>query len=335
MGKSNIQCPICNLFVTNYQNYGNDNYYYNCFRCGEFRITLEAKEDINSFVDGLTQRNIVSSWIREHPGLIIKQATLANLKNISIPSVEEKSIKLLLYLSKLYPIAGQEIDDIISKVGQQLTYNRKIKEEGITPANERESMRFLPIQSIAWAQNQSEVGYLLLEYLGKHKGFIISEPKWKISPKGWEYIESIKKINPLSNICFIAMKFEDRLMDFSDKWMEPAIICSGYKPVRINKVQHNNLIDDEIIANIRKSKFIVADLTGNSYGVYFEAGFARGLGLETIYLCEKKYFDEQGAHFDINHYPFILWEENEGEKLQSELQLRIEATFGKGNYINE
>ena len=309
MVTSNIQCPICNLFALDNQRTSDDNYFYNCFRCGEYRITLKAKEDFNSFIKGLTHRNLVSSWVREHPGVIIKGDTLANLKNISSPSVEEKSIKLLLYLSKLYPIAGQEIDNIISRVGHQLTLNRKIKDEGITPANIEESKKFLPIQSVCWAQNQSEVGYLFEEYLCGYKGFIISKPQWRISPKGWEYLESVRKLNPLSNICFIAMKFEDRLMEFSDKWIEQGIIDSGYQPIRINKLQHNNLIDDEIIANIRKSKFIIADLTGNSFGVYFEAGFARGLGLEAIYLCEKKYFDELGTHFDINHYPFILWKE--------------------------
>ena len=35
---------------------------------------------------------------------------------------------------------------------------------------------------------------------------------------------------------------------------------------------------DRIIAQIRASKFVVADFTRNRGGVYYEAGFALGLG---------------------------------------------------------
>ena len=173
---------------------------------------------------------------------------------------------------------------------------------------------------------------LFYNYLGNYKKYITYENEKKISPKGWEYLDSLKNKNTSSIICFIAMKFDDRLMNFSDNWVESAVSESGYKPIRINKVQHNNLIDDEIITAIRQSKFIIADLTGNSFGVYFESGYARGFGLETIYICEKGFFEKEKIHFDINHYPFLLWEEGKGEEFKKDLQFRIEATLGKGSY---
>lgn len=46
----------------------------------------------------------------------------------------------------------------------------------------------------------------------------------------------------------------------------------------IGSKEHSNKIDDEIIGEIRRSAFIVADFTGHRGGVYFEAGFAMGLG---------------------------------------------------------
>ena len=48
------------------------------------------------------------------------------------------------------------------------------------------------------------------------------------------------------------------------------------KAVRIDRLEHNRKIDDEIIAEIRRSRYLVADFTGNRAGVYFEAGFALG-----------------------------------------------------------
>ena len=42
---------------------------------------------------------------------------------------------------------------------------------------------------------------------------------------------------------------------------------------------------------IRKSKFLIADFTGQRGGVYYEAGFAYGLGLPVIWTCRKDWFD--------------------------------------------
>ena len=62
---------------------------------------------------------------------------------------------------------------------------------------------------------------------------------------------------------------------------------AGYEAVRIDEKEHTNKIDDEIIAEIRRSRFVVADFTqgkdGARGGVYYEAGFAHGLGIEVIF----------------------------------------------------
>jgi len=160
----------------------------------------------------------------------------------------------------------------------------------------------------------------------------LSENRWIITPSGWEHIYSLRSANRDSQSACIAMRFLPELIDYNDKYIIPAIINAGYKPIRVDMEEHLDLIDDRIVAGIRKSKFIVADLTENSYGVYYEAGFARGLGLPVIYLCNKKYFEEQKVHFDINHYSFLLWENDKGDTIKDNLQLRIEATIGRGSY---
>ena len=60
-----------------------------------------------------------------------------------------------------------------------------------------------------------------------------------------------------------------------------------YRAIKIDTHEHINDINDEIIAQIRRSRFMVCDLTGYRGGVYFEAGFAYGLGLDVIYTCRK------------------------------------------------
>jgi nucleoside 2-deoxyribosyltransferase len=104
--------------------------------------------------------------------------------------------------------------------------------------------------------------------------------------------------------------------------MAPAISDSGFKPVRIDLKEHNNEITDEIVAEIRNSEFVVADFTGQRPGVYYEAGFAMGLGRTVIWCCRK---DEiQKLHFDTNHRNHIDWQTP--EELRRRLYNRIRAT---------
>jgi nucleoside 2-deoxyribosyltransferase len=80
--------------------------------------------------------------------------------------------------------------------------------------------------------------------------------------------------------------------------------------VRIDKKEHSNKIDDEIIAEIRRSKFLVADFTCEKEkvrgGVYFEAGFAMGLGIPVIWTCAQQSIGD--LHFDTRQYNHIVWD---------------------------
>ena len=98
-----------------------------------------------------------------------------------------------------------------------------------------------------------------------------------------------------------------------------------YSPKRVDEHQHNNKIDIEIFKLIEKSKFLIADLTGNRGGVYYEAGYAKGLGLQVIYSVKRDWFDK--VHFDLNHENLIVWDTI--EELKEALEKRVLATFGE------
>jgi len=184
----------------------------------------------------------------------------------------------------------------------------------------------------SWSEDFEELCYLLEEYLEREMKLIETLPNtntgsYRITPKGWAYIESFYQANPNSQIGFIAMWFSDSV---KDAWLaiDNGIRAAGYKPFRVDQKQHNNKIDDEIIAGIRGSKFLVADLTDHRGGVYYEAGLAQGLGLEVIWLCRKS--DLQKMHFDIRQYNTIFWEHDKLADLTMALKVRIEAKFGHG-----
>ena len=72
----------------------------------------------------------------------------------------------------------------------------------------------------------------------------------------------------------------------------------------------------------------MADFTGHRGGVYFEAGFALGLGLQVIWTVRKDALE--GSHFDTRQFNFIQWEDGKLPEFRAALQNRIEATIGRG-----
>lgn len=100
--------------------------------------------------------------------------------------------------------------------------------------------------------------------------------------------------------------------------------------MRIDKIDDVHKIDDEIFAEIRRSRFVVADMTqgddGARGGVYFEAGFAQGLSIPVLYTCRKDKM--KNLAFDTKQFYHIEW--CTPEELYEQLLMRILAIVGEG-----
>lgn len=124
-----------------------------------------------------------------------------------------------------------------------------------------------------------------------------------------------------------------RRMPRTKNGIEPAIRESGYRAVRIDKKEHVNKIDDEIIAEIRRSKFLVADFTCEKEkirgGVYFEAGYAMASPIPVIWTCSNSSIND--LHFDTRQYNHIVWDTP--QTLRRLLKARIGAVIGDGPLV--
>jgi hypothetical protein len=146
----------------------------------------------------------------------------------------------------------------------------------------------------------------------------------KITVSGWKRLQQIRETAHRSWQAFVAMWFDKKQMgDIFAAAIAPALRRSGYDPVRVDLLQHNDKIDDRIIAEIRRSGLVVADFTGCRGGVYFEAGFARGLGIPVIWTCREDFIGE--LHFDTRQLNHITWKG--ATDLQEQLYNRIAATM--------
>jgi hypothetical protein len=146
---------------------------------------------------------------------------------------------------------------------------------------------------------------------------------------GWVRVGELQRGAIESTRAFVAMSFKP---DWDAVWKEgiqPAIDedC-GYRAIRMDAVEHTEDINDRIIAEIRRSKFMVADFSANPGGVYLEAGFEMGLGRTVIWTCQDDEDKKKALHFDISHYNFIFWKTP--LELRQRLRDRIQALFGEG-----
>ena len=163
----------------------------------------------------------------------------------------------------------------------------------------------------------------ILEDFGfiKRKG---SNHEYSFTVDGWKHLGKLQSKKTDMPQAFIAMWF-DSTMSMVRETIKKAVADSGYVPVTIDEKEHNNQIVPEIFYEIQNSKFMVADLCGHRNGVYYEAGYAKGLGKEVILTCRCDHFNDR--HFDVAQQSTIVYENH--EDLYSKLLKRIEVTVGK------
>jgi len=165
-------------------------------------------------------------------------------------------------------------------------------------------------------------------------GYIVIDEEWKedlvnhliglkghFTPAGVFRVEELRSSGKSKKV-FIAMAFET---DYSKTIKSAVKKGCGMLKLNAETVDEKNYlgsIPDRIISEINKSKFVVADYTGNNPGVYYESGYARGRGIEVIETCNKEWFKKNGLHFDVAQRNMILWDnENDfSEKIRDRLE---------------
>jgi nucleoside 2-deoxyribosyltransferase len=169
---------------------------------------------------------------------------------------------------------------------------------------------------LGYCRNRQEFEYLL-EYL-RGQTLLSGEA---LTVPGWERVRELRVAGVESTQAFVAMSFHESLRPADTKGIRPAIEAAGYKPVVMFELEHVDRIDDRILVEISRSRFMVADFTDHRPGVYFEAGYALGQRKTVIWTCRKD--DREGVHFDIRQYNRIEW--GDPEELRDRLYNRISA----------
>ena len=129
------------------------------------------------------------------------------------------------------------------------------------------------------------------------------------------------------NQIFVAMMFSDETNDVYQNCYKKVIQSLNYACMRIDEKDFTGSIISEITSEISDSVAIIADLTGNRGGVYYEAGVARGLQLcnhpiKLLLTCKQDFFNKEKVHFDVSGDNILLYNDTSDliEKLNKRLQ---------------
>ena len=189
--------------------------------------------------------------------------------------------------------------------------------------------------ALSYSNKEEEMVYFLNHL--KESGWIKYDGnfRFQVTVEGFKKIkESSKSDN--SKTAFIAMWIDPSMKNLKQS-IEKAVKNTGYDPLRIDDKKHINKIDDEILSEIEKARFVVCDLTSAATdkprsSVYFEAGYAKGKKIPVIWTCKKQMKEVHFNSFDTRQYKCLFWDENNMADFIKELQTHIEDDkyIGKG-----
>lgn len=280
-----------------------------------------APDEMERLATWLVDQRIQAVWIPE-----ITQAVIEYVKQKRPLEVHERADRLLKHLAGKSTSAGEALD--IGAEGSRDSFGGWVKGDSPTTW-----------AALAWSESSKwEEIRFFIDYLEEQGWVAVTSGgrggemvQVKVTIQGYRRLADVAVSRDLSQ-AFVAMWFGDEMKEHFEKGIRPAIENLGYDVFKIDEKPDVDKIDDEIIGEIRRSRFLVADFTHGSAGarggVYYEAGFAYGLGLTVIRSCRKDIMDRNELHFDVRQHYHIAWETS--EQLRDGLERRIRALIGEG-----
>lgn len=322
MNKIAEPCPVCKTMTAYYfeDDYGRK-LLVDCPRCGKYCLEGKGLTHSQDFSNPKIMP-VISYWIRKHqaetPPTIDKDKLSAIIKENYLPSNIQQVENLINYFGDNAKSPSDSVDGNVCKLVAVI---------GCSTENDiRYHLDYLKHRDIIYVGSPST-----------DSPFI--ENPFKIftaclTHLGWEKYYELQRTNVDSRLAFMAMQYDNEVLKklFRDIII-PAVRETGYEIRKLDDVKRAGLIDDKLRVEIRRSKFVLSDLTDDNRGAYWEAGFAEGLGIQVIYLCEENKFNDKDrpTHFDTNHHLAIKWNADISTwpVFAEELKATIRDTFPK------
>jgi nucleoside 2-deoxyribosyltransferase len=281
-----------------------------CSRCGGFRVSRLVADNIGLPFQDKKHQALASHTIRkmQAPGAPRPKLTMdffRALETRTLPSPADAIDNLLLWIAESASGSfGKEV---------QVAYS---------DPNALGSIGVIDPKDVEWVADSANAQRLIDGPRAQ------ASRQCRLTPDGWLRVEELKRAHVSSKFAFFARQFNDSDLDkLYESCLRAAVLETGYELRTVT--QRAGLIDAVIEDEIRRCRFVVADLSNKNDGAYWEAGFAEGLGKPVIYICRAK--DEHGVeittHFDANHRHTVKWDLAAPEDFATRLKAVIRNTL--------
>ncbi|WP_125182848.1 nucleoside 2-deoxyribosyltransferase [Minwuia thermotolerans] len=282
-----------------------------CSVCGYFRITEEAwdfyidpkisKRKVGKFTLAALSHRIVRHNNKNRPTIISTEIIEEIEKSDQpLPTVDQQADALIeeigLYISKYEEFVENFSDDMHRRIG----------------ASSRNALMRLAIEL-------KQKG--LLELIDRSHSQGPAVMRIRLTMDGWRRFNEVRRGLRVGHYGFVALAFGfsnlDNLVENHIK--QPVAEELGYDIITMKDVPEAGIIDNIMREKIRDSAFVIADLTHDNSGAYWEAGYAEGLGKPVVYICNESKFSDRSTHFDTNHCTTVMWRDGENHHFSAEL----------------
>jgi hypothetical protein len=250
----------------------NETYEIECKMCSRSTITWEARLEIESL--SKRERADLASWVAEQFVRGHKPPTICSSSYEGTDKSQDYRVSHIL--ETLVPRdISERLDRMLENLGA------RTGEPGERCSVDKYDVYFC----YALSSQQMDFQLHALCDEGWVRSSADGRSTIKLTFEGWKRVGELQSTGARSDQAFVAMWFSDELLPAWDEGLYAGIKAAGYLPIRVDKEEHNEKICDRIISEIRRSGLLVADVTGHRQGVYFEAGYAMGLGIPVIWTC--------------------------------------------------
>ena len=185
---------------------------------------------------------------------------------------------------------------------------------------------FIAVKSVVHTQNLQKLhDYLVSSATDEQLRQVYELTKGVELPKYSPVADSSGKV-------FISMPMNpDKCADVEviRKGIDEALKDTGNEAYFLDKDVHNDNIFNKMLEEIVACKFLVADLTSQNTGVYYEAGYAKAIGKTVILTCKSS--DFSNVHFDIKQTQIVVWNDADDLRIKLAEHIRKSKIGGANN----
>ena len=140
----------------------------------------------------------------------------------------------------------------------------------------------------------------------------------------------IVELDEVTNSCFVVMPFHPLFGKEYDRVIKPAVEAAGLKCERGDEIYGHQSIVQDIWRSIRRSRVVVAELSGRNPNVMYEIGLAHAIGKPIVLLTRN----EEDLPFDLRSLRFVFYDTSDpfwGPELQTKLTHIIKLVLEEPN----